>query len=129
MSWFAQHGSPTAEWTVRVRKPGALRAAVAHLAGGVKDPSPGSARRAEAIRRRQRLLDRRSDLPQRWAALVERLPVADGEPSPYGMFAIPEQEVLRHLSAHAGETIAVEEDHSAGWDWISRAYFVRKAGA
>ncbi len=42
------------------------------------------------------------------------------------MFAIPQPEVVELLGASGGEVVAIEEDHAAGWDWISYTYFVRR---
>ncbi len=42
------------------------------------------------------------------------------------MYGMSRTEVLEVIARHGGETVAVDEDHSAGPAWISFVYFVRK---
>jgi len=128
VAWFANHASPVAEFSIDVTPPASPRTWVSRLIGpGDASPAGWTGLAAAVLRRRKE----RAPYPDRglgepWAAIVDRLPPAEGTPEPYGMFAIPEAEVTALIGSNGGELIGIEEDHSSGWDWVSRTYFVRK---
>jgi len=128
VAWFAQYGSPPAHFTIEVKAPNALRTWASWLMGSGGSTSAGWSGLAAAVleRRKERDPHRDRGVSQKWAAIIDRLPAAETKPEPYRMFAIPEDEVVAVLQAHGGEVVGIEEDHSSGWDWESRAYFVRK---
>ena len=99
------------------------------MMGSGGSPSAGWTGLAAAVLQRRKERDPQVDrgVSQKWAAIVDRLPAAETKPEPYRMFAIPEDEVVAVLESNGGEVVGIEEDHSSGWDWESRTYFVRKA--
>ncbi len=114
LAWFAHQGAQSARCRIEVSGADAAPA------------TPGATLHAAAIRRRLEVRRERGSLMPTWERIVERLPQSDTAPEPFAMFAIPRPEVVELLRANGGEIVAIEEDHAAGWDWVSYTYFVRR---
>ena len=132
VAWFAQHGSPTAQFRVGVGE-----SAAANLFGPLSRLLLPLRRLYDATVTRYRVTGRersrkrrryKHQLERRWNAFKAQLPepATTQEPEPYDMHGTPRSDVIGLLEGAHGEVLVAEEAHSAGWAWESYRYFVRK---